>query len=250
MKKKVIFFIFIITLALSTSHVVFGQSVTSNCVLTKIGSVASDPVLPPGCSNGIDGIEIPPSLIAHPSIAGYFKMPPSTDDSYRIYACENRTWGSQELIGVLHTVAKNWRQKYPQGFLYIGDLNATGHASHNIGIANDLSASTNGSDCVANYDNYDNDLTCGTSNYNREATIELGKMFVDTGIVLNIWYNDPEVNNAVMEYAKQTGKSPKLFDSPKNSPSVPGMRNQPGHANHFHLDIFIDPTLTFWEPNC
>jgi hypothetical protein len=252
-KKKYIlpaFGVALLVFSLYFSFAVFGQTAKSNCVITKIGNPGDQkPALPPECqTGGIDGVEVPPNLECKAD--GYCKMPDAIDGSHQIYSCVNNRWGSKELVSALYTVARNWKSKYPDGYLLIGDLNAAGHASHNIGIANDVYAMTKDDECVGNYDDNDKNYSCGSSNYNRDATIELGKMFVNTNIVLNIWYNDPEVNAAVMEYAKSTGKSPRLFDSPKNSPTVPGMRPQPGHANHFHLDVSIDPTLGFWEPGC
>lgn len=209
--------------------------VKSNCVITKVGAPAGEPVLPPECqtSSGggpIAGLETPSNLECKPD--GYCKMPNPTDGSYAFEApsCSGQHWGSKELISVLYTVAKNWKAKYPQGRLNIGDLTASGHKSHFWGRAVDLDATTNGSDAVADY-------TRG--GYNREATIELGKMFANTNQVLNIWYNDQAVNNAVLAYSKE-GHSQGMV-----------MMYQDFHDNHFHLDVKQTPEkLPYWSPGC
>lgn len=208
----------------------FAQSSVS-CWVTKIGTPSEEAVLPFPCrgAEDINGLIYPQPLTKHPTRAGYYQLPPSTDGSYRIETCPGQSWGSQELVGVLYTVAKRWKELHPRGRLNIGDLNAFGHKSHNWGRAVDLDATTTGSDWVA-------DFTKG--NYNRSATIELGKLFVDTNLILNIWYNDQAVNNEVLAYSRATGKSL-------------GMNMKPivGHNNHFHVDINTEK-LGFWVPGC
>jgi hypothetical protein len=219
---------------------VFGQTAQSNCVITKIGAPdpATLPNLPQGCTQPgqhtpLDGLLSPPNLIPHQTRAGYYQLPPvSPDNSYDVYTCDNQLWGSKELIDVLYTVAKRWKQKYPGGYLYIGDLNASGHASHKWGRAVDLEATTNGTDMVA-------DFTEKFGPYNRVATVELGKMFVDTNLVKHIWFNDVSVNSEVLKYASDTGRSKNMLMQPIT-----------GHDNHFHLDINLEPLLEPWEPSC
>lgn len=219
--------------------------VVSQCAVVKVGDPKEDPDLS-SCqqsssySPGGIGYNQPSIMTPHPFKMGYFQLPKSQPGNYKIYTCPGRTWGSKELIGVLHTVSERWKQLYPQGFVSIGDLNATGHKSHKWGRAVDLDATTNSKDCVADYTTtiFAGSISCSDKNYNRQATIELGKMLVDTNMVRAIWYNDQTVNRAVLEYAAQTGRS-------KN------MRMKPiiGHTNHFHLDIEI-PLLSVWEPGC
>lgn len=243
MKRKVfIFFILeIFIIALFFPIVIFAQSVQSNCIITKIGNPdpAVKPNIPPGCSlpgapgAPIEGLISPPNLTQHTSYSGYYQLPPtSPDNSYDVYTCDNKLWGSKQLIDVLYTVAKRWKQKYPGGYLYIGDLNASGHASHKWGRAVDLEATTNGTDMVA-------DFTGNFGPYNHGATVELGKMFADTNMVKNIWFNDVSVNSAVLAHASATGKSKEMVMQPIT-----------GHDNHFHLDIQLEPLLAPWEPGC
>jgi murein endopeptidase len=129
---------------------------------------------------------------------------------------------------VLYTVAQRWKAAHPKGWIYLGDMNAAGHKSHRWGVAADLEATTNGTDWVA-------DMT--KPSYNRAATIELGKMFVDTGKLKNIWYNDTAVDQAVIAYAQ--------------SMHLPLTQMMPisGHDNHFHVDV-TTPRGPQYEPGC
>jgi hypothetical protein len=239
MKRKLLLEIFIITAFFPI--IIFAQTVRSNCWVTKIGNPGDQkPVLPPGCESPggvIDGVETPPNLECRSD--GYCKMPEATDGSYQLYSCENQRWGSKELVSVLYTVAKNWKARHSEGFLYIGDLTAAGHKSHFWGRAVDVYGMTNPNECVANYDDGDDNPACGSSNYNREETIELGKMFANTNHVLHIWYNDQAVNNAVLDHASK-GHSPNMV-----------MQYEAGHANHFHLDVTQEPPkLPDYGPGC
>ncbi|MBU2632840.1 hypothetical protein KKG52_03940 [Patescibacteria group bacterium] len=245
-KISIVLFFLIIALVLPKEKVLsygsvppsyFDQSSDgiSQCVAVRVGDPKTDPnssqckQITPPAGSAKTGYEQPKIITPHPYKLGYWQLPKSSDGSYKIYTCSGRTWGSKELVGVLYTVSKIWKQKHPSGWINIGDLNATGHKSHKWGRAVDLDATTNGKDWVA-------DFTKG--NYNREATIELGKMLVDTGTVRSIWYNDQAVNRAVLDYARQTGRSKNM-----------NMKPITGHNNHFHLDIEI-PLLSVWEPGC
>ncbi len=171
--------------------------------------------------NGIVGSSIWNRIGACPyGLTGYVQLPVSSDGSYRFEAptCRGQHYGSADLVNVLRNVAARWKAKYPNGRLNIGDLNATGHASHMNGIDFDLDATTNGRDWVADY-------TRG--NYNRQATIELARMFADTGKLQIIFYNDQQVINAL------GGK----------------MKYWPNHANHFHVRINTAKLAT-WAPEC
>jgi hypothetical protein len=210
------------------------QAVMSNCVIVNVNIDGTPQNLDPRCATGINGLQLPPGMgPENPAHKGYFQLPypDSPNGSYKSYACANHAWGSKELISVLYTVAEAWKKKYPQGWVNIGDMTAVGHKSHMWGRAADLDATTNGKDLAA-------DFTKG--NYNREATIELGKLFVDTDQVLHIWFNDQSVNSAVLEYSRQTGKSAGMVMHPIVK-----------HDDHFHLDVKQNPEkLEFWTPSC
>ncbi|HUQ85566.1 MAG TPA: hypothetical protein VM077_04535 [Candidatus Limnocylindrales bacterium] len=221
--------------------IVYAQTAKSNCVITKIGNIGDQkPVLPPECQTAVGPIG-PNGLITPPGLAcrddGYCKMPESDDGSYRLITSGDCLYGSKELITVLYSVAKTWKQKHSGGYLFINDLNGPNppHSSHKWGRAVDLVATTDGADRVA-------DMTGNFGPYNRPATVELGQIFAATDQVVNIWYNDQPVNNDVLEFV----------NDPKGSGRSSGMvmMQQKGHENHFHLDVKLDPYLPVWQPGC
>jgi hypothetical protein len=221
------------------SFSVFAQTAKSNCVVTKIGNPGDQkPNLPPECqTNSIDGLQTPPNLQEHPVMKGYFRMPDPDDDSYRLITSGDCLYGSPELISVLYTVAKKWKEQHPQGYLFINDLNGPQppHASHKWGRGVDLVATTDGIDRVA-------DMTENYGPYNRIATVELGQLFASTNKILNIWYNDTPVRKDVLDFA----------NDPKNPNRSAGMNMEwiKGHDNHFHVDINLEPLLSTWAPSC
>lgn len=206
------------------------QAVTSNCVIVNINIQGTPANLPPNCNSGVgaEGITYPPNITCKSD--GYCLMPvssiPAPKELYTLYACSNQRYGHKDLVGVLNTVAIRWKEKYPNGKLWIGDLNASGHKSHNIGRAVDIYGDIDGKRRVAQMSN-------------DTETIELGKMFVDTNLIENIWYNDQAVNAAVLKYARDTNRSTGLV-----------MKYIAGHDDHFHVDIKLQKKLTFWEPGC
>ena len=60
--------------------------------------------------------------------------------------------------------------------------------------------------------------------YNEAKTIELAKLFIDTGIIKNIFFNDGDVAAATNAYAIASG-----------NPGV--MSYWDGHEDHFHVRI-------------
>ncbi len=174
-------------------------------------------------ASGVDGVECPANMEPHPTQAGYFKMPDAPNGEYTFDggAGPEQRYGSETLVCVIYTVAMAYKQKYQdQSTVDIGDLNASGHKSHYKGVAVDISA--DGVIAAAN----------DHSGYNTEATIEFGKMFVDTGKIKNIWWcpNDNS-SDVIRAYAEEKG-------TPINIKCIEG------HQNHFHVDIldeFIIP---------
>ncbi len=165
----------------------------------------------------LPGTVFQPPNLGTPNAYGYYAMPPSINGAYTIYSLPCRRYGSLELVSVLYTVANRWKQFYPEGWVNIGDLNAGWpHNSHKWGVAVDLDATTNGADWAADY-------TKG--GYNRQATVLLGQLFLDTGLVKNIWYNDTFVVSALLQYAQNKGIR------------IGQIKPLPGHDNHFHVDI-------------
>lgn len=206
-------------------------------VLSQYGNLAgSSSSLPGGggaaCSSPVlSGVDCPANLEQHESKQGYYKMPEAPNGEYNLTSRDAARYGSQQLVCVLYSVglafntAMNGRSK-----LNIGDLNATGHKSHNKGVAVDLSGA--GELQVASH------TASWKGRYDSEATIALGKLFVDTGSIKNIWWCQPSGDGsteAIAAYAEQKG-------TPINIKCISG------HANHFHVDLKDEYRLEFWEP--
>lgn len=174
-------------------------------------------------SPDINGVTCPPNL-GGPNAQGYYQMPPATRGEYVFSnpSCGGQHYGKKELVCTLYTVALAWMKKYPDSRARIGDLNATGHKSHKWGVAVDFTI-TNAS--AAN--------TSG----DRARSIELGKMFVATGQIKNIWFNDTAVDAAVISFARQ------------NNLPLTAMHPIEGHDDHFHVDVNA-PRGPVSEPGC
>ncbi len=133
----------------------------------------------------VDGLECPSNLKTQKvSGATYYQMPASTDGEYTFDpgAVPTQRYGKKELVCVIYTVAKAYKAKYKDAStVKVGDLNASGHASHKWGVGVDLNAK--GSKAAA-------DGVDGA--YDKEATVTLGKMFIDTGKIKNIWWCPPD----------------------------------------------------------
>lgn len=184
---------------------------------TLVGPVDSSNT---GNTSTITGLISPPNLGPAES-NGSYKLPKSTDGSY-VYDGDNGTgfgkeWdmcGAKEIIDVIYTVSQKWRQTYPNGFLQIGEITSAGHQSHKTGIDVDLDGKV-GAEWVADFEK---------GNYSREKTIELAKMFIDTGLVTHIFYNDQAVIAAANEYAA----------SKQITFTMSSLEN---HNHHFHVRI-------------
>ncbi len=165
----------------------------------------------------------PPNL-GNPNSLGYYQMPEPLHNNYRILSCPLRRWGKRDLIGVIYTVALEWKQKNPGSLLQVGDLNGgPPHVSHRWGIAVDITVS----------DKSAADIHVGT----RAKSIELAEMFVNTNLIKNIWYDDPVVDQAVRSYAA------------KNHLSLEQMMSIGHHDTHFHIDI-NEPKGPESAPDC
>ncbi len=170
----------------------------------------------------INGVTCPPNL-GQPNAQGYYQMPQSPNGAYGIYSCAARSFGKREMICMLYTVGQAWGAKYPGSKLQIGDITAGApHRSHFWGIAVDVITS---------------DSSAANVGGDRNKSIELGKMFVSTRQVKNIWYNDTAVDAAVMSYARQ------------NNLPLTQMKPITGHDDHFHVDVTAAPGPSF-SPGC
>ena len=168
----------------------------------------------PGGPSGVNGLQSPPNLGAADS-QGYYRLPPSAGGSYRTYSTPGEQCGSLALIQTLYTVSQAWKARFG-GYLYIGDLNASGHKSHRNGVDVDLIAIAGDGSRAADY---------SRGGYSRDKTIELGKMFVDTGIVTDIGYQDGQAGSAIDAYYREKGQGSSV------------VRPWSGHDDHFHVRI-------------
>lgn len=182
------------------------------------------------CSAGLEGVQCPANMEAHPNREGYFKMPVAPNDEYKLYSSESERYGSKQLVCVIYSVALAFNEAMQgRSKLRIGDLNAAGHASHNRGIAVDLSGE--GELQVASH------TADWKGTYDKDATILLGKLFADTGVLRNIWWCDPgdDSTEQIKAYAQTKGLEGDI-------------KCISGHKDHFHVDIKHEYRLDFWEP--
>lgn len=163
--------------------------------------------------SSVNGLTPPPNL-GPANSQGYYAMPdPSQPPGLYVFnggTPPRSRCGTKELVSVIYTAAVKWKEKYPDSTLVVGDLNESeGHASHMNGIDVDITTSNRS---AAN--------TSGDTN----RSIELAKMFIDTGIIDTIGYQDSAVISAIASYAKE-----------KNLPGK--VSPWSGHADHFHVRI-------------
>ncbi len=164
-----------------------------------------------GGDSGIAGVKTPPNLGPAQS-NGYYQMPePATPGLYTFNGGTppSQRCGSKELVSVIYTVAEAWKQKYPESPIMVGDLNASGHASHKKGVDVDI---------------YTSDRSAADTGGDAERSKVLGRMFADTGVIKMIFYNDVSVQSDFNSYVASKG--------------LPGiMKSWPNHNNHFHVRI-------------
>ncbi len=211
-------------------------------ILEKVGRPAVN-------ASGVSGVTCPENLEEKADRPGYFKMPDAPGGEYSIYSVPARRYGSKQLVCVLSTVAKAYNTLYAgKSKMDIGDLNANDHSSHYKGIAVDLDAK--GELAAADH------TASKRGTYDKEATIALGKLLVDTGAIQNIWWCEPGAvgkpkgiaprpehlsgndgtMNAIRDYAKEKGTPITLYCIS-------------GHQNHFHVDIKEEFALQgSWKP--
>lgn len=191
----------------------------ANFLVEQIGS-------PPVSGSTLDGVECPANLEPHPTQANYYKMPEAPNGEYHIYSADRRRYGSKQLVCVLYSVGLAYDKAMGgRSKLDIGDLNAAGHKSHYKGIAVDIDAK--GELAAADH------TAARGGEYSTEATITLGKLFIDTGAMKNLWWCDPGDGSldAIIKHAESLGNPLK------------GAKCISGHKNHFHYDIKDDYAL-------
>lgn len=166
-----------------------------------------------------------PPYLGEKNELGYYQMPGSPlweflqKGQAEVFdndeACQAQRWASRELIGGIYTVAKAWNTKFPDSKLIVGDLNASGHASHKVGNDVDIYMG-------------DKSINVGTAQFNRVRSTELGIMLIKTGFTDLIFYNDKDVIKAVNDYARANNLSGE-------------MQYEDNHDNHMHWRIKHEP---------
>ncbi len=197
------------------------------------GAVFTDEVLTPDEKAATSGGTTTPSTITTPptnppappntgtAVNGYVRMPAANG----IYTFNGGTpagsqCGSKTLVDLVYGVAQTWAQSHPNNKLVVGDLNAPGHLSHRNGIDVDI---------------YTTGRLAADVSGDRNASIELGKLFVDSGLIQVIYFNDTAVQAAVNAYAVSKGLPSSL------------MQSWPNHDNHFHVRILDQYRLATTE---
>lgn len=212
--------------------------VTTPSPTAAVGQETGGAIVPVG------EIVYPPNL-GKPNSLGYYQMPEPQNGEYVVYSCSARRYGKKEMIGVLFTVALNYKAKFPASRLRIGDINAAGHKTHNHGTAVDINETIGGvKGPAANFKPDNVHLNPEHDEVARQRTIELGKLFLNTKLIRNIWYDDPSVTQALLAYAHANNIpvegqiKPLFYDGAYH------------HGNHFHVDLFAGLRGSFYEPGC
>lgn len=221
--KRIILFVFD-TRLMESIACYDGDESACNDISAISGSTAEE-------SNLSEGVECPANLNDTKKVGTttYYRMPnaPNSEYTFDPGTPPAQRYGHKELICVIYTAAKKYKEKYgSSSTIKVGDLNASGHASHKWGVAVDLNAK--GSKAAA-------DGTDGA--YDKQATIDFGKMLVATGQVKNIWWCSP--GSSVGDTARGGDGSLKAISDYADSIGKPATIHcvDPNHFNHFHLDV-------------
>lgn len=180
-----------------------------------------------------------------PPFNGYYQLPPPVGDEYDRRDGDECSWANVELLKLVNQTAIRWKAKYPDSRVQTWNFNASGgHASHQNGIDVDI-AITNESAANMCSAFYDQPGTCGGGlSEGACRSIELGKMFLESNIVQMIFYDDQDVDNAIMAYARDAGKTNFIIAEPWGTQACGA-----GHHNHFHVRILDDYRLPTYLPS-
>lgn len=165
------------------------------------------------------GAMTPPNFDEGDVVGGYHLLPDSEPPGLYEHKDDDCSRGTQRLIEVLYTVASRFNELRPEYTpIDIYDLNeawcsTVDHATHDDGTHADLSAG-----CAT-------DTSCA----NWIPAMDLARLFVDTGEVCGIIFNDPTVQATVNPYFESTQGY-----APWNGAF---MRSVDGHETHFHVRV-------------
>jgi hypothetical protein len=132
--------------------------------------------------------------------------------TYKTKDAELLPWGKPEVIELMLSIAKEWNMKHPDRPLMFGDLsNESGgnqgyHSGHTEGIHLDIRPVRGDTELSG--------TTFNSSTYDQALTDELIRLFIDTGAVTNIYFNDSTIV--------------KTFDI---------VNKYSGHDDHLHIDF-------------
>jgi hypothetical protein len=177
--------------------------------------VAPEPQLSAAAADRSAGLEV---SIGQPDRLGYIEIPENPQDyRFESFAPPSDRRASAATIQLAVEFADRFTDKYPGIRINFGDFNAVrGHISHKHGNDFDFDASGN--------DKFIFDMT--KPGYDRELTIEAGKMLLDSGKIEFIFFNDWEVIAELKIYARDHG--------------LPGdIQHVENHENHAHVRLNI-----------
>jgi hypothetical protein len=180
--------------------------------------------------SSIGDLETPPNLETIKLDGGttYYKMPEDSEGRYTIYSDPVQRYGSLELVSLIYTVAKKYNEIMGgKSKIDIGDLNASGHKSHKWGVGVDLDAKGE----IAAADSTE----ARGGEYSTEATITLGKLFIDSGMIKNIWWCGQ--GNSVGDTGGGDGTISALRSYAESKGYAVNIKCLTNHYNHFHIDI-------------
>ncbi|MCA9660138.1 MAG: hypothetical protein KC486_17470 [Myxococcales bacterium] len=171
-----------------------------------------------GCAPEV-GASDPPNFDENDVEGGYYVLPDADPPGLYTHKHDDCSRGTRRAIQVLTTVAARFAALRPEfAPIDVLDLNEAwcsnvDHATHDDGTHADLIA-----DCATN-------TSCG----NWIPAVDLARLFVDTGEVCGILFNDAKVQAAVNPYFEATqgyGPWKQAF-----------MRSVTGHEVHFHIRV-------------
>lgn len=166
------------------------------------------------------GLNLGPSGTHKGGVSGnYTQYQLPNAEYYNKYSSGEYQWGRQELVETIYQVAKRFNTAHPNVKISVGDMDAANgsHVSHRNGVDVDISG------CPLM-------ISCGGS-YDKNLSLELMKMFLDSNNIDLIIYEDPYVQNAGLEYIKANHLKGTIMNAPQAGVAVGS------HTNHFHVRI-------------
>ena len=166
-----------------------------------------------------NGLQLPPNFDANDTVDGYYLLPDSQPSGLYTRKADPCSRGTKLLIKVLYTVALRWNMMRPKySPIKILDLNegscsSVDHATHDDGTHVDIMA-----DCATR-------VSCSDD----QPAKDLAKLFVDTGEVCGIIFNDTSVQQTINSYFQSNYN----FNPWHNQ----FMRTVSGHTHHFHVRV-------------